>query len=687
MKVTKNKNTSYFSEDKGKNRNSDSDIESNKNEDNDKSINNTEKNNNTILNNDNDLNQNSESNSNKKDYESKKNFNINSDDNDANSDRYRSNQSENKINYKFKDSFPNNESKNSIEKANNIDQNNKEENFEEANALKSFIPVNMADNNDKSKSIQNSFASEVNDSEVKQSEIKEIENKPPMSKKARPKRFSLFVPEKEIYKLETKGPKKISVIKEYRILVKDKIIKVLDTIAFLLILSNFVLQMMTNNMYTEEQYDKNGIVKKQKNELTDTINYLRFVNAGIIFLTILLVFIRYIVDLQKMRIMNLAGQDEGLWKMGWLKYFFLEVLILIIFTPPYIEGFFEGKMLDGIFVYPYVSIITLFYFPKFYYFLKIVNHYSSFSQKKVQQLAEENKRTAGFEFSFKAYLQQKPFTMLFLMFTVSVVFYMFILRTVEYGFTNDLSNINSSSKVILDPNLKKYFDVFWVVTITMTTVGYGDIYPNTHLGRFVAFFASITGTCIISLMISFLSGRMEFDNDQKKAYALILKNENIDEMKKDARQAIILYFKFVKILNTKRGKKRVEETLKSLISLKIRLKLFSHKMKTVQNFFLPSEKVLSSLDTHFSQQIVQLNEAQSTLLTLQEKTALISENEKKISNSFKNIKYLYSNIGDFLVKINKKIQTKEIEFQYKDEKNDIGGNKFMTTATMLTTEN
>lgn len=42
---------------------------------------------------------------------------------------------------------------------------------------------------------------------------------------------------------------------------------------------------------------------------------------------------------------------------------------------------------------------------------------------------------------------------------------------------------------------------FWLIIITMTTVGYGDGYPSTHLGRFIASMACLLGMFLISLIV------------------------------------------------------------------------------------------------------------------------------------------------------------------------------------------
>lgn len=56
----------------------------------------------------------------------------------------------------------------------------------------------------------------------------------------------------------------------------------------------------------------------------------------------------------------------------------------------------------------------------------------------------------------------------------------------------------------------------WLIIITMTTVGFGEGYPSTHLGRFVGVMACIIGMLLVSLMVVSLTLSSEFTQEESK---------------------------------------------------------------------------------------------------------------------------------------------------------------------------
>merc|ERR1719469_1770129 len=62
---------------------------------------------------------------------------------------------------------------------------------------------------------------------------------------------------------------------------------------------------------------------------------------------------------------------------------------------------------------------------------------------------------------------------------------------------------------------------FWCILITMSTVGYGDFYPTTHVGRFIAIVSMIWGQFLISLLLIAMVITASFSAQEEKAYTNI----------------------------------------------------------------------------------------------------------------------------------------------------------------------
>lgn len=61
----------------------------------------------------------------------------------------------------------------------------------------------------------------------------------------------------------------------------------------------------------------------------------------------------------------------------------------------------------------------------------------------------------------------------------------------------------------------------WNIVITMTTVGYGDIYPKSHMGRFIGILTAFWGVFFSALFVVALSNILTFKPPEAKAFILL----------------------------------------------------------------------------------------------------------------------------------------------------------------------
>ena len=84
-----------------------------------------------------------------------------------------------------------------------------------------------------------------------------------------------------------------------------------------------------------------------------------------------------------------------------------------------------------------------------------------------------------------------------------------------------------------------YINCFWNVLVTMTTVGYGDIYPETTLGRIVGCAIATSGNIVVALIITFFQEQTYLEIEEKNALEFMQRVNEKEEIMKDSAK----YFK------------------------------------------------------------------------------------------------------------------------------------------------
>ena len=63
----------------------------------------------------------------------------------------------------------------------------------------------------------------------------------------------------------------------------------------------------------------------------------------------------------------------------------------------------------------------------------------------------------------------------------------------------------------------------WLVLVTMTTIGYGDSYPKTHMGRFLGIIVCFWGVFIVSFFVVTINNMLVFSPNEERSFFLLMR--------------------------------------------------------------------------------------------------------------------------------------------------------------------
>ena len=107
-------------------------------------------------------------------------------------------------------------------------------------------------------------------------------------------------------------------------------------------------------------------------------------------------------------------------------------------------------------------------------------------------------------------MKNRPFRTLLILIVIVTIYSALIVRTFERTFkstrTADLKGFDSIINCV------------WLISVTMTTVGYGDYYVSTHMGRVVGVVVCLFGMIIVSLGVIFMQELIQFTAEEQRGF-------------------------------------------------------------------------------------------------------------------------------------------------------------------------
>ena len=168
------------------------------------------------------------------------------------------------------------------------------------------------------------------------------------------------------------------------------------------------------------------------------------------------------------------------------------------------------------------EVLVVFMFSRISTLFPLIHRKCNLHTVKAQLAAKLNNVSISVPFTFKAILMDSPISTISFSLSVWWAYLAHCLLIAERG--------SYSMECIEERNFEEcpfilYQNCSWNIGITMTTVGYGDIYPKSDPGRAVALVACLVGTMFISTLVSVIDTHTQFQQPELNVLQFVKKDD------------------------------------------------------------------------------------------------------------------------------------------------------------------
>lgn len=187
--------------------------------------------------------------------------------------------------------------------------------------------------------------------------------------------------------------------------------------------------------------------------------------------------------------------------------------------------------------------------------------------------------------------------------------------------------------------ISTYSDALFLVAVTETTVGFGDIMPSFFVTRIICVFACFVGITLLSLLIIALNNFIDLSESEVHAYNHVKYMVNCKELRGKAAFLIQAWWKLLQ--KRKNKTKRFLDLLKFMHLQKrfriLRIQIKSKTTENIRNTIKNFEKVSRQKIQNFTKNFSILDQGQVNMTEIINKEFSISERFEYIKKNYRNI--------------------------------------------------
>lgn len=379
-------------------------------------------------------------------------------------------------------------------------------------------------------------------------------------------------------------------------------------------------------------------------EPSNITEIFRFITSFSTVIVIILLIFHYNIKKNLLIFKQQVPFNSSLWSTGLLIPLIVEILLNLLHTPPYLNNItIKLSTTDTESIEVPIDLdlfLSVFITFRAYLIFKFYANYSKWSDVRAIRVCKECNAEGGFKFTCKAELKENPYFVLSILLIISILIFGYCLRNTEITFIIDvpLSNFQDWTHM---------WNGFWCITMTIITVGYGDYYPRTHLGRIITLIACLWGTFLESLIIVAITNTMDLDSNELAAFNEIKKLILEKKHKKNALN-LIKNLNEVKKLELDQSYSESDKDIKHKQEIAYN-KALKKTQKSLDEFRKTKKEVndiekATSIETVVKKINISLNEDMDSVVRQSENQIVAILNHLNYSKYFQNIIKAYTKI-------------------------------------------
>ncbi|CAD8121239.1 unnamed protein product [Paramecium sonneborni] len=262
----------------------------------------------------------------------------------------------------------------------------------------------------------------------------------------------------------------------------------------------------------------------------------------ILIFTILLLIItvfRYEQQMNWLKSRKQIYSNDKLWQTNLWYPMLTELAIYLIIPYPFLRGirvYFYNYLQDATAYYHVNEILELFMLSRTLFLFRSLLTQTFWYGNRTQRVCNLYACDGNYMFVAKSLMRTTPYSAQFIALTSLILIFAQAVRISENPLTRNDPNNN---------NLGKYDNAVWNIIISITTVGYGDFYTRTDLGRFVIFIVCVLGIFVISVMVVTLITSLETSTLESHAITVLERIQFREQMINSASMVIMYSLKIV----------------------------------------------------------------------------------------------------------------------------------------------